>query len=284
MSENVTASAVDSAVDEAAPEPVKKAAPRRRAPRLDKICAEAIDLAHEAAMDSLGSHAVGEHTGMSVEGDRVVTHRFACTHPGYRGWEWNVTVARASRARAATVNEVALLPGEEALVAPSWVPWSERVTPEDLSPGLLIPTEPEDPRLVPGYTGGERSADTDPAEASQTRAVVAELGLGRERVLSPLGREETAERWLEGDGGPRNAMTRQSPAPCVECGYFIRLQGSLGTIFGACANAQAPSDGTVVAVDHGCGAHSDVQVEDRSAEPTDPVWDTVSVSEGSLFD
>lgn len=260
-------------------------APKRTArPKLDAVTAGAVDLAREAALASSSSRAVGEHLGVVPEGDRVVTHLFDCTHPGYRGWRWNVTLVRASRAKVPTVNEVALMPGEEALLAPAWVPWAERISAEDVTPGMLMPTAPEDPRLEPGYTGGERAADRDPAEASQVRAVVAELGLGRERVMSLYGREETAERWLAGDGGPHNPMTKQAPGPCVSCGYFVRLQGSLGSIFGACANEMSPSDGQVVAVDHGCGAHSDVVVEDHAADTTPPIWDTISVSEGSLFD
>ncbi len=258
----------------------------RRAPRvkLDPVTAEAVDLAREAALASSGTHAVGEHLGVIAEGDRVVTHLFDCTHPGYPGWRWNVTLVRAARAKVPTVDEVALLPGEDALLAPAWVPWADRISPDDVIPGMLMPTPLEDERLEPGYTGGDRAADPDPAEASQTRAVVAELGLGRERVLSPYGRGETAERWLAGDGGPHNQMTKQAPGPCVTCGYFIRLQGSLGTIFGVCANELAPSDGTVVAVDHGCGAHSDVVVEEHAADRSAPIWDTISVAEGSLFD
>lgn len=265
---------------------VPSAPQARRAPRpkLDAVTAAAVDLAREAVLASSGPHAVGEHLGVIAEGDRVVTHLFACTHPGYRGWRWNVTLARASRAKAPTVDEVALLPGEGALLAPAWVPWSERVSPDDLTPGLLMPTPADDERLEPGFTGGDQAADRDPAEASQLRAVVAELGLGRERLLSPYGRERAAERWLAGDGGPDNQMTKQAPGPCVSCGYFVRLQGSLGTVFGVCANESSPSDATVVAVDHGCGAHSDVPDEAHAADRSAPVWDTISVSEGSLFD
>lgn len=252
--------------------------------KLDAVTAAAVDLAREAALATSGTHAVGDHLGVIAEGERVVTHLFDCTHPGYRGWRWNVTLVRAARAKVPTVNEVALLPGEDALLAPAWVPWADRISAEDVTPGMLMPTPAEDPRLEPGYTGGEHAADTDPAEAAQTRAVVAELGLGRERVMSPYGREETAERWLAGDGGPHNPMTKQAPGPCVTCGYFIRLQGSLGTIFGVCANELAPSDGTVFAVDHGCGAHSDVTLEEHAADRSVPVWDTITVSEGSLFD
>ena len=48
----------------------------------------------------------------------MVTHFFACPHPGYQGWRWSVTVARASRAKVVTVDEVVLLPGEGALLGP----------------------------------------------------------------------------------------------------------------------------------------------------------------------
>ena len=50
-----------------------------------------------------------------------------------------------------TVSEVVLLPGPEALVAPEWVPWQQRIQAGDLGVGDLMPTEAGDPRLVPGY-------------------------------------------------------------------------------------------------------------------------------------
>ena len=61
----------------------------------------------------------------------MVSHFFACPHPGYQGWRWSVTVARASRARLVTVDEVVLLPGEGALARPTGCPGptgSSRVT------------------------------------------------------------------------------------------------------------------------------------------------------------
>lgn len=253
-----------------------------RRPRLDPACAEAIDLAREAATDA-ALVEVGDHLGVTVEGDRVVTHRFACEHPGYRGWYWAVTVARASRAKNVTVNEVVLLPGEDAIQAPAWVPWEDRIRPGDLPPGVIAPTPDNDPRLEPGYTGGELAADTDPAEASWTRAIVAELGLGRERVMTVEGRSAAAERWIAGAGGPNNDMTKQAPADCLSCGYFVRLTGQLGNTFGVCANGLSDRDGQVVTVDHGCGAHSDVVADNRSQRPPEPVWDTIALDE-SLFD
>lgn len=254
-----------------------------KTPKVDPALAEAVELAREAAQEAAQVFGVGEHLGLAAEGDRVVTHFFACPHPGYPGWKWSVTLVRASRAKALTVNEVELIPGDEALLAPSWVPWKQRLNAQDVAPGVLLPTAPEDPRLEPGYTGGELAADGDPAEATVTRAVVAELGLGRERVLSQAGREDVAQRWLAGDGGPHNSMTRFAPAQCAGCGYFVRLQGSLGAIFGVCSNEFSPSDARVVSVDHGCGAHSDVPMPDTGSEPALPVWDTISVDK-NLFD
>lgn len=250
---------------------------------LDAACAQAVDIALAAARRRAGVMTVGEHVTVVPEGTRVATHYFDCEHPGYPGWRWAVTVARASRARVVTVSEVCLVPGDGALTAPPWVPWAERIEPGDIAPGVLMPTADNDPRLEAGFTGGDQARDADPAEWAQTRAVVNELGLGRERVLSSYGRDEAAERWIEGDGGPHNPMSRQAPGECLGCAYFVRLSGSLGRTFGVCANEFSARDGAVVSVDHGCGAHSDVVEQQRGVELPRPVWDTIGLDQ-LIFD
>jgi len=258
---------------------------RARAVKLDSIAAGAVDLARAAAEETAGVLGVGEYLGNQAEAERVVSHHFACPHPGYQGWHWSVTVVRASRAKVATVDEVVLLPGDGALLAEDWVPWADRIQPGDVGPGMLMPSPDSDPRLEPGYTGGEDAADAEPAEASLIRAVVSELGLGRERVLSVEGRSEAAERWLAGDGGPDNQLSKQAPATCVTCGFFVRLRGQLGREFGVCANSYSPSDASVVTIDHGCGAHSSVPEPERAKELSAPVWDTIAWDETSgIFD
>ena len=157
--------------------------------KLDSIAAAAVDMARAAAIDSGGEGAVGTHLGVSAEAERVVTHSFACLLTGYPDWYWAVTLVRASRARVATVNEVVLLPRTDALLAPAWVPWEQRIQPGDISPGMLMPTPDNDPRLEPGFAATDLPADADPAEWTQLRSTVAELGLGRERVLSAAGRD-----------------------------------------------------------------------------------------------
>lgn len=247
---------------------------------LDRACAEAVELARTAAVNRAGAMGVGEHLGVVADDTRVATHLFACPHPGYPGWTWQVTVVRASRARVVTVNEVTLMPGEGALRAPAWVPWSERIGPGDLAPGVIMPTPDNDPRVEPGFTAADMPPDMEPAEWSATRALVAELGLGRERVLSPLGRDQAAERWLAGDGGPDNPMTAQATGACETCAYFVALSGALGRVFGACANEYTPSDGRVVSRDHGCGAHSDTTEVSRAEQLPMPAWDTLGVDKG----
>ncbi|MDO4717358.1 MAG: DUF3027 domain-containing protein [Propionibacteriaceae bacterium] len=251
--------------------------------KLDAVTAAAVDLALEAAKDYADDLGVGEHLGVVAEGDRVVTHSFACTHPGYPGWHWAVTLVRAARAKVPTVNEVALLPGGGALLAPAWVPWSDRIGPGDIAPGTLMPTPDNDPRLEPGYTAADMPADADPMEWSQMRTLVAELGLGRERVLSGYGRDQAVERWLKGAPGADNASSEQAPGECNSCGYFVALRGALGVQFGVCTNEYSPADAHVVSRGHGCGGHSDIVAEQRGAEMKAPVYDTIGIDE-QLFD
>jgi hypothetical protein len=222
-----------------------------RAAKLDSVCAAAVEVARAAAVE-VGGGQIGEHLGAQPDGERVVTHTFEAAVPGYAGWHWAVTVARVSRSKTVTVDEVVLLPGENALLAPGWVPWSERLRPGDLGPGDLLPTRADDWRLVPGYV-----ASGDPAVDD----VAFELGTGRERVLSREGRLDAAERWQAGDGGPDTPMARSAPAYCGTCGFMLALAGSLSAAFGVCGNEMAAADGQVVSVEHGCGAHSSVLAE-----------------------
>ncbi len=226
-------------------------------PDLDPVLAAAVDAARAAAVEVAGA-AVGEHLAVQPEpvpagtGGAVATHAFASTERAYVGWRWSVTLARAEGSDDVTVDEVVLLPGEGALLAPEWVPWSERVQPGDLAAGDVLPAQGDDERLVPAYA--------DP-EAELAAEVTWELGLGRPRVLSREGRAEAAQRWYEGEAGPGAAVARQAPGRCADCGFLVLLTGGLRQAFGVCANAYAPDDGRVVALTHGCGAHSETVVD-----------------------
>lgn len=231
---------------------------RTRAPVADPACANAVELARSAAAATARPGQVGEHLGTQVEADRIVTHFFACLDPGYRGWRWSVSVVRAARAKDVTVDESVLLPGSDALLAPDWLPWHERLRPGDLGIGDLLPTPKHDERLVPG------SADVDDDTQSD---LVMDLGLGRARVLSVNGRDAAVERWYESSSGPAAPIAEAAPAQCSTCGFYVPLAGALRSVFGVCANELAPDDGSVVSADHGCGAHSEAVVVTAEPEP-----------------
>ncbi|MER8221350.1 DUF3027 domain-containing protein [Streptomyces sp. NPDC094143] len=274
---------------------------RSRTP--DRLCAEAVDLARAAAEEAASPGIVGEHVGVVSEGDRVVTHFFACRELGYRGWRWAVTVARASRAKVVTVDEAVLLPGPDAVLAPEWVPWSERLRPGDMGPGDLLPTDADDLRLEPGYSGEDEPApnsavshemadlveaeDADVTEGPPSRlpvspsrgsiaAVAEELGMRRARVLSRYGLHTAADRWEEAFG-PKTPMAQSAPAACVSCGFLVPVGGSLGQAFGVCANEFSPADGRVVSLAYGCGGHSEAAVMPRPPQPALPVIDETRV-------
>ena len=207
-----------------------------------------------AGLSGIEPGHVGDHLQAVAEGDRLVTHLFESRLPGYRGWRWAVTVARAPRSRQVTVCETTLLPGPDALLAPQWVPWEDRLQPGDVGIGDLLPTAPDDERLVPGFVHSD-----DPA----VEEVAWELGLGRERVMSREGRADTAQRWYDGDHGPAAPISAAAPrgARCAACGFFLPLAGAMRQAFGVCGNVYALDDGRVVSADHGCGAHSQVLVD-----------------------
>lgn len=272
----------------------------RRAP--DQLCAEAVELAREAAEEAALPGMVGEHIEAVADGDRVVTHYFACLQVGYRGWRWASTVARASRAKVVTVDESVLLPGPDAILAPEWLPWNERLRPGDLGPGDLLPTEADDPRLEPGYTGedvpppnsplaeeaepetGEQPDVISPVPSRGSIAAVAdELGMARPRVLSRYGLQEAADRWEESHG-PHTPMAQAAPAACVSCAFLVPLAGSLRQAFGVCTNEVSPADGHVVSFSYGCGGHSEAAVMPRPPQPPPHVLDETRADQLVLDD
>ena len=70
--------------------------------------------------------SVGDFIGSVDEGDDTVSYLFKSNLKGYVDWRWSVTVYQPKGAEP-TLSEFVLLPGEESLVAPDWVPWSERL-------------------------------------------------------------------------------------------------------------------------------------------------------------
>lgn len=223
------------------------------------------DLALASILEVAPASQVGEFLSEERTGDVVVV-RFRSLHAGYPGWHWSAAVV--DNAGHLTINEVWMEPGEGALPVPVWKPWSERVRPGDLGAGDVVPTDPNDVRITPGYTAEDENPDAELLEPAQW-----EPGLGRERVLSAEGLADAAERWRSGDEGPDSQVARLAEHPCSTCAWLLPIGGLLGQAFGVCAHDMSPSDGHVVAMDHGCGAHSDVRIEPSPIPVTDMLID-----------
>lgn len=84
-------------------------------------------LARAALLEIADTASVGDLVGHRVHEEHVPTLLFECRLRGYAGWHWAATLARVDEQSLATVLEVELLPGDDAVVAPDWVPWSERL-------------------------------------------------------------------------------------------------------------------------------------------------------------
>jgi hypothetical protein len=215
----------------------------------------ALSIAKQVVIEDAGkSEYVGEFYSIDSDEERVATYLFHAKLPGYSGWMWVVTVAKVDEMSPATICDVVLLPGAKSLLAPNWVPYSQRIAPGDLGVGDVVPTAPDDERLTQSYAALPEEEELDLAQ-------LFEFGLSRARVLSVIGRDAASKRWYESDRGPKSPIALAAPKPCGSCGFYIPIAGSLRKAFGVCSNAISPEDARVVSVDHGCGAHSEALIK-----------------------
>lgn len=119
------------------------------------------DIARAVAMDVADApEQVGEVVDAIELGDNVTDFRLAANVRGYEGWQWSVTLYHDTEVGTWTVNESSLVPTDDALMPPAWVPWKDRLEPTDLAPTDSIGTDPDDPRLEGGFR------KTEPVQAA----------------------------------------------------------------------------------------------------------------------
>ena len=113
------------------------------------------DLARAALLDITPESTIGDAAGYTVEGEHVLSLRFENKMLGYPGWFWTVTIARVEGSEP-TVLETELMPGENALLAPDWVPWAER-----LADYQAAQTAAAEARLAAGVSEDDEDDDDD---------------------------------------------------------------------------------------------------------------------------
>lgn len=288
------------------------------------------ELARSVAVEtSERTDAVGDFVTSIDLGDGVTDFRFVSNLVGYEGWQWSVTLYHDEETQRWTVNESTLVPTEDSLLPPPWVPWKDRLKPSDLSVVDSIGTDENDVRLEGGFRPVNHNVEDNSNNNSETEAeassvseanaedetnnadtvddnnqndenvvgeqihqqnnqnnqdnqndselsfnndsnedleeAVSTLRLSRSRVMTAEAISQTAKRWYSGQHGPKSLSTKVADGKtCSSCGFLIPLAGSLGTMFGVCANMWSPDDGKVVALDHACGEHSEIDPPEPS--------------------
>lgn len=172
------------------------------------------DIARAVAMDVADEpEQVGDVVNAIELGDNVTDFRLAADVRGYEGWQWSVTLYHDAEVGTWTVNESSLVPTDDALVPPAWVPWKDRLEPTDLAPTDSIGTDPDDPRLeggfrktepVAGATAGEDGTSAETAETAEQAEKSAETDEQAEPV------EPVAEKTQDCAENAENAESADS--------------------------------------------------------------------------
>jgi hypothetical protein len=153
---------------------------------VDERLLAASDLARAALLEVTPESSIGEPAGYLDEGDGVLSLLFANRLAGYPGWFWTVSVARVDDAEP-TVLEVELLPGENALLAPEWVPWAERLA--------------EYQAAAQSATAGSGDDADDDSDADDSDDALDDDELDDDEIDDVLG-DDLDDDELDGDGSP----------------------------------------------------------------------------------
>jgi hypothetical protein len=99
-------------------------------------------IARAALLEVTPEATIGEPTG-STEEAGATTVTFQAAMAGYPGWHWTVSLGTLE-GEEPSVLEVELMPGDGALLAPDWVPWSERLADYEAAQEALAVDETDD--------------------------------------------------------------------------------------------------------------------------------------------
>lgn len=169
----------------------------------DAFLASAVETARTALEGITPAASIGSHLAAKSEGDRLVTHLFESKLAGYVGWQWYAVLTRNSRSKVVTVSELGLLPSENSILAPEWVPWAERVRPEDEQQPdeeALDETHQDETHQDEAQQDGEAVPEAVDSEAADSDAASITGSDAAETDFS----EDTAAAGLSGDDGGTN--------------------------------------------------------------------------------
>lgn len=88
--------------------------------------AQAVLRARDVLEQTAPAEQIGQLADLVDQGDGVFAVRFQAIVPGYPGWLWTASMTQLE-GEEPSVLEAGLLPGGQALLAPPWVPWADRL-------------------------------------------------------------------------------------------------------------------------------------------------------------
>jgi hypothetical protein len=140
------------------------------------------DFARNALIEATSKSKVGNFIEVIEEGEGLATYLFENNQKGYVGWRWSITIFQLDESSPVTVSELLLMPGPDSLVAPDWVPWSER-----LADYKALQLELEKQAALDALEGDEESdddtddddidIDVEDSEEAEEPAVAEELAV-----------------------------------------------------------------------------------------------------------
>lgn len=122
---------------------------------MPKLTDADVELARAALLEITTADTIGQLSGSITETDGVITLYFDTTLRGYVGWKWTVSISHGEGS-SVSVLETELTPAEGALLAPDWVPWSERLAEYKEAQAALAAEA-----LESGHDDGDDSDDDD---------------------------------------------------------------------------------------------------------------------------
>lgn len=169
------------------------------------------DIARAVAMDVADEpEQVGDVVNAIELGDNVTDFRLAADVRGYEGWQWSVTLYHDAEVGTWTVNESSLVPTDDALVPPAWVPWKDRLEPTDLAPTDSIGTDPDDPRLEGGFRKTEPVAGASAGEDGTSTETAGQAEKSTETAEQAEPAEPVAEKTQDSAENAENAESADS--------------------------------------------------------------------------
>lgn len=125
------------------------------------------ELALAALLETTDSALVGELVSEQETEKNVIEVRFEAKLPAYPHWHWCVTLTQIDKRKPLQVAEINLLASENALLAPKWVPWAERLA--EFRKQLRAEGKASSDAEADALIEGMRSAfsDHDPADSTE---------------------------------------------------------------------------------------------------------------------